>query len=327
MEFLYAVAELRNPFFNWFFETVTHLGEETFFLAISIFVFWCVNKREGYYILLSGFFGICLNQFLKIICRIDRPWVKDPAFQPVGDSKIEATGYSFPSGHTQNIATTWGAIGAYNLKKRWLVIVSAVIVVLVSFSRLYLGVHTLLDVSVSLLISAALIIGLRPLFVDEAKFTKSMPYIIGIVVIMTIGFLTYVLAISGDSALDPHNYASALKNACTLLGCTIGLIVVYTVDAKWVKFDTGAAWYAQIIKCVLGFAIVLLIKSGLSAPLTALFGNEYVARVVRYLLIVLFGGAIWPMTFKWFADLKIAALDDFGNKVISLFTRKTKNAE
>ena len=78
---------------------------------------------------------------------------------------------------------------------------------------------------------------------------------------------------------------------------------------------------------MLGFAIVLLIKSGLSAPLTALFGNEYVARVVRYLLIVLFGGAIWPMTFKWFADLKIVALDDFGNKVISLFTRKTKNAE
>ncbi len=327
MDFLYFIAKLRNPVFDWFFETVTHLGEETIFLVVAIIMFWCVNKREGYYILISGFFGICINQIAKLTFRIDRPWVKDPSFQPVGNSKIEATGYSFPSGHTQNIATTWGAVASYNYKKRWVVAVSVAIVLLVSFSRMYLGVHTLLDVSVSLLIALILILAFRPLFTNEQRFGKAMPYIVASAIILSVGFLIYTLVVGDDPTLDAENYASAMKNACTMLGCTIGLVLVYTVDTKWIKFDTGAAWYAQIIKSALGFAVVLLIKSGLSSPLTALFGNEYVARVVRYFLIVAFGGALWPMTFKWFAKLKIDALDRFGEKVVALFTRKKTDEE
>ena len=57
MEILYAIASIRNPVCDFIFETITHLGEETFFLVISIIFFWCINKREGYYILLSGLFG------------------------------------------------------------------------------------------------------------------------------------------------------------------------------------------------------------------------------------------------------------------------------
>jgi hypothetical protein len=47
----------------------------------------------------------------------------------------------------------------------------------------------------------------------------------------------------------------------------------------------------------------MAIKAGLSAPLTALFGNEYIARAVRYFLIVIFAGAIWPLTFKKFSKM------------------------
>lgn len=326
MEILYAIAKLRNPVFDWIFETVTHLGEETLFLVIAIAIFWCIDKKEGYYVLVSGFFGICINQIAKITFRIDRPWVKDPTFQPVGDSKIEAGGYSFPSGHTQNIATTWGVIASYNSKRRWVTVLSVVIIVLVAFSRLYLGVHTLLDVSVSLLVALALVVLLRPVFCDGERFRRVMPFISGAALLLSVGFLVYVLCISGDTTLDPENYASAMKNACTMLGCTIGLVVVYTIDTRWIKFETAATWYAQIIKLAVGFGVVILIKAGLSAPLTALFGNEYVARVVRYFLMVAFGGVLWPMTFKWFSELKIEALDRFGEKTVAfikgLFTKK-----
>ena len=102
----------------------------------------------------------------------------------------------------------------------------------------------------------------------------------------------------------------------------MGLVFVYFIDTRWTKFDTAAPWYAQIIKVVVGFGIVLAIKSGLSSPLTALFGNEYVARTVRYFLLVLFAGALWPITFKYFAKMKIKALDRFGERVTSLFTRR-----
>ena len=309
MPFLYFLRDIGSPILDFFFETVTHLGEETVFLVISIVFFWCINKREGYFILLSGLLGTLFNQAAKLACRVPRPWVIDPEFQPIGNSKIEATGYSFPSGHTQNTATTFGCIAAYNYKKKWIVALSVAVILLVSFSRMYLGVHTPLDVVTSLLISAVLVLILRPWFETEEKFNKAYPVIVVISVVCSFLFLVFVLIVGGDSTLDAENYHSALKNACTLLGCTVGLVLVWVVDTMFVNFDTKAPWYAQIIKAVLGFAIVLAIKSGLSSPLTALFGNEYVARIVRYFLIVAFAGAVWPLTFKWFADLKIKCLE------------------
>lgn len=322
MEFLYLVAQLRNPVCDFIFETITHLGEETFFLLISIIFFWCINKREGYYILFSGLFGTIINQIGKITFRIERPWVKNPSFQPVGNSKIEATGYSFPSGHTQNVSTTWGCIAAYNKKNRALTWVSLAIIILVSFSRLYLGVHTLLDVSVSLVIGFILVVCLRPLFATDERFKKSFPYIVAAAIVISVAFIVYVFAIKDDPTLDSENFKSALKNACTLIGCIVGLLLVYFVDTKWTNFETDGKWYAQIIKAVVGIAIVYAIKAGLSAPLTALFGNEYVARVVRYFLIVAFAGAVWPLTFKKFAKMQIPALDRFGERVASVFKKK-----
>jgi hypothetical protein len=54
---------------------------------------------------------------------------------------------------------------------------------------------------------------------------------------------------------------------------------------------------------VLGLAAVLLVKEGLKSPLEALFAGHLAARSVRYCLIVLVAGGVWPMTFRWFAKL------------------------
>ena len=302
MPFLYWLESIRNPIFDSIFSLITHLGEETFFLVIAILFFWCVNKREGYFILLTGLVGTLVNQMAKLFFRIPRPWVLDPDFEIIESASEEATGYSFPSGHTQNIAGTYGAIAAFNPKK-WKTALCIVIIVLVAFSRMYLGVHTPLDVVVSLLFALGLILLLRPCFETKDRFEKSMPWIVIGSTILSVGFLVYVLSVSGDADLDSHNYYSALKNACTLLGCTAGLILVYFLDSKFIKFETQAKWYAQLLKLILGLGGVLAIKAGLSSPLTALFGNEYVARAVRYFLIVAFAGGIWPLTFKWFKKL------------------------
>ena len=302
MPFLYFLESIRNPIFDWIFATVTHIGEETFFLAFAIIFFWCVNKREGYFILITGLVGTVVNQVAKLIFRIPRPWVLDPEFNIIESARAEATGYSFPSGHTQNVAGTFGAIAAFEPKK-WKTAVCVTIIALVGFSRMYLGVHTPLDVVVSLLVALGIILLLRPVFASDESFKKYMPYVvIGSVILSTL-FLVYVLSLSGVSFLDAHNYQSGLKNAFTLLGCTAGLVVVYFVDSRYINFDTKAKWYAQLLKLAIGLGIILAIKSGLSAPLTALFGNEYVARAVRYFLIVVFAGAVWPLTFKKFAKM------------------------
>ncbi len=323
MPFLHFLEGLRNPFFDWFFSLITHLGEETFFLAIAILFFWCINKREGYFILITGLVGTVVNQLAKLFFRIPRPWVLDPDFEIIEAAREEATGYSFPSGHTQNIAGTYGSIAAYKPKK-WKTILCTTLIVLVAFSRMYLGVHTPLDVIVSLIFALALILLLRPAFATEENFKKAMPLVVVGSTILSLCFLMYVISISGDNTLDPHNYQSGLKNACTLLGCTAGLIVIYFLDSKYIHFETNARWYAQVIKLLVGLGGVLAIKAGLSSPLTALFGNEFIARSVRYFLIVLFAGAVWPLTFKWFSKLEIGFMERFSNFVINKISGKSK---
>ena len=313
MDILRAIASLRVPAFDLIFSLITMMGEETFFLIFAIIFLWCVDKREGYYILFVGLFGIVINQFLKMLFRIPRPWVYDPSFKPV-DSAIEAaTGYSFPSGHTQNIAGTLGAVAAYN-RRRWVTVTSVAVILLVGFSRMYLGVHTLLDVGVSLIVGLVVVLALRYPFSTEERFRRFMPILSLVGILFAAAYVIYVHLVSSDPMLDADNLNSAMKNAYTMIGCLAGLLPVYFIDLKIVRFDTRAVWYVQLIKLIVGFAVVMLFKVGLSSPLVALFGNEYVARAVRYFIIVIFAGLLWPMCFGYLSRIRIAALDSLGAK-------------
>ena len=101
-----------------------------------------------------------------------------------------------------------------------------------------------------------------------------------------------------------QNLVSAQKNGFTLLGCILGLILVYTADLKWIRFDTKAAWWIQIIKSIGGLALVLAAKELLRFPLNAILPENTWARMVRYFLMVIVGGILWPATFKYLTKLK-----------------------
>ena len=96
---------------------------------------------------------------------------------------------------------------------------------------------------------------------------------------------------------------SGIKNAYTLFGALIGLIIVYVVDEKYLRFDTKAVWWAQILKIAFGLLVVLAVKSGMKTPLEMLCGGHMIARGLRYFLIVIVAGIVWPLTFQWFSKL------------------------
>lgn len=311
MEFLRLLEKIRTPFFDTVFSLITHIGEETVFLVIAIVVFWCVNKREGYYILITGLVGTVVNQALKLVFKIPRPW-KHPGFTAVESAIPEASGYSFPSGHTQNVAGTLGGISRWS-KRTPVRIISVSIIALVAFSRMYLGVHTPLDVCFSLVFGGILVFALYPIFSTEERFARYMPFAVCASALLSFAHVLFVFLMPA-AEVDPENLASGMKNGATLFGCTLGLIPVYILDRRLIKFDTGAKWYAQILKLVLGILGVLFIKEGLESPLEALLRNEYTARAVRYFLVVMFAGAVWPLTFGFFSKLRIKAIDKITGK-------------
>lgn len=298
MDVLYFLEGIRQPWLDKIMLLITQFGEETAFLVVALILFWCVNKYFGYYILSVGFVGTVTNQFMKLWFRIPRPWVLDENFTILEQAREAATGYSFPSGHTQTAVGTFGGI-AVAAKQKTIRIVAGVIAVLVPFSRMYIGVHTPMDVLFAAAIAVLLLFILRWVYTGKGK---GLPILLAVMLSISVAFLLFVTLYPFPADIDAHNLESGLKNAYTLLGSLLGLLVVYILDEKWLRFPVEAVWWSQVLKVIGGLLLVLAVKSGLKAPLNAVFG-ELPGRAVRYFLIVIFAGVIWPLSFKWFAKL------------------------
>lgn len=299
MEFLYLLESIRVPILNKLMLLITHLGEETAFLAIGIILFWCVDKYQGYYLMGAGLFGTLANHFLKILCRVPRPWVRDPGFHPLEEAVPNAGGYSFPSGHSQTAVGTFGCIAATQ-KNKILRAVCVAFMLLVPFSRMYVGVHTPADVLVGSCLGLAMVAGFYPLMLGNGK--KNIPWVFAGLLVLSIAYLLYVELYPFPADVDSDNYASAVKNGYTMIGCFAGLLVVYFADEKKFHFETKAIWWAQILKTILGLAVVLAVKEGMR-PVLEMILPTMPARAVRYFLIVIVAGIVWPLTFRWFSKL------------------------
>ncbi len=299
MELLYLLEKIRLPGLNELMLTITHLGAETAFLVTALIIFWCVNKRQGYYILSVGFVGTIANQFMKLWFRVPRPFELDPDFHCLPQAFEGASGFSFPSGHTQSSVGTFGGI-AHSVKNKTVRWICIAIAVLVPFSRMYVGVHTPLDVCVAAAIALILIFLLKP--VVYGADGKNMPFLLFAMSLLAVGYLCFVELYAFPEDVNYDRLKSGIESAYTLLGALLGLLVVYFADEKWLKFPTKAVWWVQILKVVLGLLIVLAVKEGLRTPLNLLFA-EKIGRLVRYFLVVVVAGLVWPLSFKFFSKL------------------------
>ena len=302
MSFLHFLEGLRTPFFDAVFSTITRLGEETFFILFGLIFFWCVNKKEGYYLLSIGFIGTIINQSLKLIFRIERPWVLDKNFTIVESARGGATGYSFPSGHTQSSIGVYGGLSRWH-REKIIRIIGIILCVAVPFSRLYLGVHTPLDVGVSVIVGLILVFVLYPVITKFFDNKTVMRILFSSMTILAFLYWAFVTFYSFPLDTDPENLSHGIENAYKMLGCTVGIFISFEIDNRFINFDTQGNFLCQLFKFGLGIIPLLLIKEGLKAPLETLFDGSFAAHGIRYLLIVIFAGCVWPLTFKKFRKI------------------------
>lgn len=307
MAFLKALESMRFPFLDGLMQTFTFLGEETVFMVLALVLFWCVDKWKGYYLLSAGFLGTILSQAMKLICRVPRPWVRDPGFTVVESAKAGATGYSFPSGHTQGATCSFGGI-ARMTKRTWLRWAMAGLIVLIGFSRMYLGAHYPSDVGVGLLVGLAVVLILYPILQRAKDNVRVMYGFLGVMLLLSLGYLFFVRfvkfpadAYEIDVNTKTSNYVNALKNACSLLGSLLGMIAAFTLDQK-TKFSEQAPLPGQICKVVLGLAILFGIRVGLKS-LFGMISDALFWDALRYFAMVFFVGGVWPLSFPFWAKL------------------------
>jgi undecaprenyl-diphosphatase len=302
MEFLKLLEVIRTPFLDTVFQFFTFFGEEMIFMIIAMAFFWCIDKKTGYLLLYVSFLGNIINTFLKLVFLVPRPWVLDKDFTIVESARAQATGYSFPSGHTQNSAGMFFGI-TWARKELWIRIVCVALALLVAFSRMYLGVHTPADVLVSLGVALLLVAIAYPLLNRAWDNAKWFAPLIALLLAAGAALILYIELVPMPANAIAQFSLECYESGYKMVGGAVGFAVVLWLERKYINFSVKAVWWAQLLKLVLGLGVVIAVRMLLKAPLLSLFGGHDVGNGIRYFLMVLVGGALWPLTFKFFGKL------------------------
>lgn len=295
LEFIKAIQSAGNKFLDYVMYFFTQAGTEIFFFAIAAIFYWCISKREGYKYMNLFFVSQLVVGAVKIAVGRPRPYLRD--YDGVTAVMERTGGYSFPSGHSNNVTVASVFCSHYakrnGTKKAFNVTVTlfSILSLITMMSRVYLGQHYPTDV----LCGACFGIGLSllgiylfELFGDKEEL--SMYFILPICLLLTaFGILWYVL--EGESA------DAILKLSGIYLATGVG----YFVEKRYVKYDVKAdKFYKYIVRMIVGVAIVMAIRIGLKYLFGLVDGiagyilNEF----VRYFVIGMFVSLLAPMLFK-----------------------------
>lgn len=290
LEFLRALESIRNVFLDELMLIITEFGNEIVVLGVMCALYWCIDKRLAYKVGISFFVSGMLVQALKLTFHIERPWVLDPTLSPVERAKPAATGYSFPSGHTQCASALYGSffISTRSAAKR---AVCAVLVCLVAFSRLYLGVHTPLDVLTALAVSLACTYICCKLF-DRLEGGNSQ----GKAVCVALGAISVAICLYSLVLERTGITASKQLNDCFKCGgAGVAFALGWYLERNKLRFSerTDKTW-KQIVKLCVGVGVALALKS---LPKIIAEGS-LIVDFVRYFLTVM-----WVLVgFPWIFD-------------------------
>lgn len=289
MEILHFIAQYRTPFFDTLFQAITLFAQETLVVVIICWLYWCLDKRKAYILGFTYFLSGLLVQGLKITFRIPRPWVLDSTFHPVSSALSGATGYSFPSGHTQSGTALFSTLG-FASRKYAGKFFCFFFMILIGFSRMYLGVHTPKDVLVSMFltlgISAFIWYKAGPALTDTTHAKKIS---LGLLCIcLFLGIYTFYLYTTKTA--DPEMAKDALK-AC---GAGLGFAVGYYLECTHIHFSVPKERKQKIIRFLIGLLSVLILMGLFELTLKKFL----IGSILSYFLLILWIVAGYPALFS-----------------------------
>lgn len=274
---LQTIRELFGGIFDGFMCQITVLAEGTVTFLVMAAVYWCIHKRTGQLMAWNVALACTLNQFLKAVCKVERPWVRDERIHPIEAALPAATGYSFPSGHTTRATAVYGSAGLSAKKHCGVSIVLWSLLALIMFSRNYLGVHTLWDVAGAFVIGMILLFLLdRILNWVEAGKNRDL----------------FVCATGCVLCFLPMLKVGCLSNA----GAGMGFLLGWLVERRWISFSTDGKPTVKCVRFGCGALLLIAVQKILPSFLTLFMRAKY-AGFFANMALALFIMVVWPLVF------------------------------
>lgn len=302
IEILLWLQEIRNALGPVAARIASYASDGISALAIVIpFVtYWCLNKRRGQ-IMLAVFAGsLLLNQLIKITCAIYRPWIRDSRIVPPEFARKSATGYSFPSTHTQIAATAYGDLSIeYRKTKPKRAVLYFSLILIAGLLRVYLGVHTPQDILVGMLSALIMIPVCYFVFAkisehdeQEIVFTAVFIFITAASIIFAMSKSYPVDYVDGVLLVDSKEM---IKDYMLSAGLSAGIVVGGMIEHRLIGFSAECDRKTKIIRTVIGLGGAALIY--LLTKLTAAFIPSLANSLIRGLLLGFYAVLLCPLIF------------------------------
>jgi membrane-associated phospholipid phosphatase len=272
------VQSFSHPFLDGLFTAATFLGEEEFYLVFLPLIYWCFNKRVGIRLAYAFLLSSYLNLFLKDLFGIPRP--DDPRIRFLQSE----TTPSFPSGHAQGAVVTWGYL-ASQWANRAFWVVAIVLIVLNSFSRVYLGVHFPQDLVGGITIGVLYLLAFNWVTARWegalARFSLAAKSILA--VLLPIALLV----------VHPS------KDAAMTMGALAGMGLGFSLEGRFVSFSADGLWWRRVLRFLVGLILVGVFYVGLKAVFPAEVSPSIALawRAIRYGVVGVVGTFVAPWIF------------------------------
>ena len=273
-----------TPALDHIAEIVTMLGEQYFFIIIIAFIYWNISKKEGFKLSAAFIISAMLNAVLKIAFHTPRPFEK---LDYISGKRVEtATGYSFPSGHTQG-ATVFFITLAQIIRKAWFSIIAVILLLAVGLSRVYLGVHWPADVIggiiLGIIVSFTICTIVDSYYDDFGKLRKIFFRIQFVFIVLTvILFFLDLFLLKGSMKIEDFFKIS---------GTSTGAVYGFFIEERRFDFSPhDAGWIRKILRFIIGIAITLGIMTGLKIILP----EHNLFNYIRYTVIGFWITLLWP---------------------------------